>query len=167
MRKLFAAFAAAVACLSFAACANFGAGQLTPPQIAQLACPAITSANAQLVALTDALPETPIAEKANDVLTDIQKPIVAACAASTTITSTQIQGLAQQVLPAIGSVLITIPLDPSTQAAIQGGLVAAEVLVGAAGVIEQQIAAAKAAKAASDAATTVAPTTPASQPAAA
>jgi hypothetical protein len=156
---LFAAgiVALAISVAMIGGCATQGAGQLTPTQVAQLACPAIQSANGQLIALTDALPESPIAEKANDILTDLQKPLVAACAATGTITATEIQGLAQQVLPAIGSVLITIPLPPSTQAAIQGGLVAAEVLVGAAGVIEQQITAAKAAQAASAPAAASAP----------
>ncbi|RKP50497.1 hypothetical protein [Trinickia fusca] len=114
---------------------------MTPQQTLQIACPPIEAAMAQLIALDASMTDVPAAQKAAALLTQAQKPVAAACTAGATITATNVEGLAQQALPALGTVLATVPMPPQTQAEIQASLVGIEVVIGAAGVIEKQIAA--------------------------
>lgn len=131
------------------ACASTGTPQqMTPQQIIAIACPPIQGAVTQFIALDATMPTLPAAVQAEAILKEAQGPLAAACTSGATITVANVQDLATKVLPAVGTVLVTIPMPPATQAAIQAGLVAAEIAVGAAGVIEQQVAASKAAAAA-------------------
>jgi hypothetical protein len=138
-----------VACLAIlGACSTTAPQQLTPQQIIAIACPPIQGAVTQFIALDATMPTLPAAVQAEALLKDAQAPLAAACTSGATITVANVQDLATKVLPAVGTVLVTIPMPPATQAAIQAGLVAAEIAVGAAGVIEQQVAAQKAVAAA-------------------
>jgi len=152
-RILVAALAVALIGLC-AGCATNGAQPLSPAQIAAVACPPIQAAITQFEVLDASLPGVPVAQKAEADLQALQPIVAAACATGATITSTNIQAVAQTVLPALGRILATLPIPAVQQAQIQAGLVAAEIAVGAAGVIEQQIQAAKSAPAS---ASTVAP----------
>jgi hypothetical protein len=138
------------------ACASTGGTQqLTPQQIVAIACPPIQMAVTQFQTLAATMPADPNYAKAGDILKQAQAPLAAACTAGATVTVANIQDLATKVLPAVGTVMTTIPIPPQTQAEVQAGLMAAEIAVGAAGVIEQQLAAAKAAQAAAPASAAV------------
>lgn len=147
MLRLAAGFALS-ALFALAGCSTApGTAQLTPQQIIAIACPPIQGAVTQFIALDATMPTLPAAVQAEAILKEVQPPLAAACTSGATVTIANVQDLATKVLPAIGTVLITIPMPPATQAAIQAGLVGAEIAVGAAGVIEQQVAAQKAAAA--------------------
>jgi hypothetical protein len=109
----------------------------------------------QFIALDATMPTLPAAVQAEAILKEAQPPLTAACTAGATVTLANVQDLATKVLPAVATVMATIPVPPATQAAIQAGLVAAEIAVGAAGVIEQQVATQKAVAAAPASAATV------------
>ncbi|OOG61434.1 hypothetical protein B0E46_15770 [Rhodanobacter sp. B04] len=140
---------ALVAMLLLAACATTGPKPLSPAQIAAVACPQINLAMTQLTAfnaVAEANPATKaFATKANADLIAAQPTIAAVCAAGATVTATNVQALAQQALPALGTIVGTLPLPPTQQAQVQGALVLAETAMGLAGVVEQQIQAAKSA----------------------
>lgn len=149
MKKMLQCAAGAATLGLFSGCAS--APALTPPQIAQLACPPIQSALTQLSALGMALPDASSAQQAAAMLDRAREPVAAACTATATITASDVEGLARQAMPALGRVLATVPMPASTQAIIQTSLVGVEVIVGAAGVIEQQLAATKPSEAAASA----------------
>ncbi|WP_423379162.1 hypothetical protein [Burkholderia sp. LMG 32019] len=72
------------------------------------------------------------------------KPIVnGVCAAGATITSTSVQALITQGIPAIAGVVAALPLPPATQAAIQAGFAAAGLAVNLVGTYEGALQAAK------------------------
>lgn len=125
---------------------------LTPAQIAAIACPQINLAVTKLTAFNAVAAANPatasFATKANADLAAQQPTIAAVCAAGATVTATNVQALAQQALPALGTIVGTLPLPAATQAQVQGALVLAETAMGLVGVVEQQIQAAKAAQAA-------------------
>jgi len=138
-----------VACmLVLAGCATDGAKQLSPAQIAAIACPQVNLVNSQLTVINTAMlasPATaPFAKKASAELIAIQPTVAAVCAAGATVTATNLQALAQQALPALGTVVGSLPITPAQQAQAQAALVVAETALGLAGVVEQQIQAAKA-----------------------
>jgi hypothetical protein len=137
------------------ACSTTAPQQLTPQQIIAIACPPIQGAVTQFIALDATMSTLPAAVQAEAILKEAQPPLAAACTAGATVTMANVQDLATKVLPAVGTVMATIPVPPATQAAIQAGLVAAEIAVGAAGVIEQQVATQKAAAAAPASSATV------------
>jgi predicted small lipoprotein YifL len=140
---------ALAAAMLLAACATTGPQPLTPAQIAAIACPQINLAVTQLTAFNAVAAADPatkaFATKANADLIVAQPTIAAVCAAGATVTATNLQALAQQALPALGTVVGSLPLPPAQQAQVQGALVLAETAMGLAGVVEQQIQAAKAA----------------------
>ncbi|GGA00358.1 hypothetical protein [Dyella caseinilytica] len=127
---------------------------------AELVCSNLSSVNATFTAFNNVLIAEPatkvIGTKAAADLAAAQAPIQALCANVGIVTDTQITGALQQVLPAIAAIVATLPLPAATQASIQGGLVAAEGVVGLAGLFESQLQAAQAAKAMPAPASTVA-----------
>lgn len=149
--KIKTMIAAFIAAMILAACATSGTQPLSPAQIASVACPQINLAVTQLTAfntVAEANPATKaLATKANADLATLQPTIAAVCAAGATVTATNVQALAQQALPALGTVVGSLPLPPAQQAQVQGALVLAETAMGLVGVVEQQIQAAKAAPA--------------------
>jgi len=150
----------ALACVTLVSgCATSSPQPLTPAQIASIACPQVNLAVTQLTAFNTVLIATPttasFGTKANADLVKLQPTIAAVCAAGATVTATNLQALAQQALPALGTVVGSLPLPAPQQAQIQGALVLAETAMGLAGVVEQQIQAAKAASIAAPAVTTI------------
>ncbi|OXJ16651.1 hypothetical protein [Burkholderia sp. HI2500] len=146
MKKLML-LAAGIAASTFlvSGCQSFGTVQQSPAQIAAVLCPATNSAITQISAFNAAMaPTLPSAANANVVIEKTVKPIVAgACAAGATITSTSVQALVTQGIPAIAGVVAALPLAPTTQAAIQAGFAAAELAVNLVGTYENALQAAK------------------------
>jgi hypothetical protein len=125
------------------------AASLTPAQVIQIACPPIQAAIVQFEGLDATLGLTnPAAAKAGKLLTKIAPDVAAACTVGSTVTALTVQNFAANVLPAISQAAGALPLTPAQLQAVQGGLLAAQVALGVANVVEAQIAAAQAAKAA-------------------
>jgi hypothetical protein len=144
MKKLFAALAAGLALLAFSGCASTGSQpQLTPAQIVAIACPPVQQAISAYIALDQSMPTNADAIKAEAILTVAQPIVTATCTAGANVSTANIEVFAQTVLPALGTIAGTLPLPPATLAGIEGGLVAAEIAVGAAGVVEANIKAAQ------------------------
>ncbi|KVF49498.1 hypothetical protein [Burkholderia cenocepacia] len=146
MKKLMLLAAGIAASASIlAGCQSLGTVQQSPAQIAAVLCPATNSAITQITAFNAAMaPTLPSAANANVVIEKTVKPIVAgACAAGATITSTSVQALVTQGIPAIAGVVAALPLAPTTQAAIQAGFAAAELAVNLVGTYENALQAAK------------------------
>ncbi|MBJ9593252.1 hypothetical protein [Burkholderia seminalis] len=146
MKKLMLLAAGIVASASIlSGCQSFGSVQQSPAQIAAVLCPATNSAITQITAFNAAMAATlPAASSANATIEKTVKPIVnGACAAGATITSTSVQALVTQGIPAIAGVVAALPLPPTTQAAIQAGFAAAELAVNLVGTYESALQAAK------------------------
>jgi len=146
MKKLMP-LAAGIAASAFlvSGCQSLGTVQQSPAQVAAVLCPATNSAITQITAFNAAMaPTLPSAANANVVIEKTVKPIVAgACAAGATITSTSVQELITQGIPAIAGIVAALPLAPTTQAAIQAGFAAAELAVNLVGTYENALQAAK------------------------
>lgn len=156
MKKLMLLCAAGIALL--AGCSTTGtAPQLTPAQIVAIACPPVEQAITAYQTLTASMPTNAQAVKANAILTIAQPIVTSTCTAGASVSTANVQAFAETVLPALGTIAGTLPLPPATLAGIQGGLIAAEIAVGAAGVVEANIKAAQAASAASGASAASAP----------
>ena|SRR5690348_11539513 len=148
--KLLATLAVALIVCAFglAGCVSNQPESIPPGQILAIACPPVQAAIVQFEALDATLPNVPAAVKAKAALEQIQPTVTAACAAGTTVSIANVQAFAQTVLPALGQVAGSLPLPPAQLAQVQAGLVAAEIAVGAIGVVQAQIQAAQKAKAA-------------------
>jgi len=142
--KSFAAALCVALFVVLAGCASNAPKPLTPAQIVSIACPPVQAAIVQFKALDATMPADPVAVKAEAALTKVQPVVAAACAAGANVDATSLQAFAQTVLPALGQVAGALPLPPQQLAQIQAGLIAAEIAVGAVGVVEQQIKAAQA-----------------------
>ncbi|MFZ0872165.1 MAG: hypothetical protein WAM90_15750 [Rhodanobacter sp.] len=132
-----------VAAMLIAACATTAPQSLSPAQVISIACPPIQAAITQFEAIDATLPGVPAAVKAEADLQKLQPVVTAACASGATVSTASVQAFAQSVLPVLGQIAGSLPLPPAQLAQVQAGLVAAEIAVGAAGVVEQQIQAAK------------------------
>ncbi|MHB9833805.1 hypothetical protein Q8F57_003100 [Paraburkholderia terrae] len=148
MKKSMLLAAVFVASMFVAACAN--APVLSPAQLAAAFCPATQNAITLVAAFNGTLsPTVPAVANANDVIEKIVKPAVnGVCAAGATITSTKVQTLISQGIPAIAGVVAGLPIPSPTQAAIQAGFAAAELATNLINQYENALAAAKAAAAA-------------------
>ena len=148
--KLLATLAVALIVCAFglAGCASNQPESIPPAQVLAIACPPVQAAIVQFEALDATLPTVPAAVKAGATLKQIQPTVAAACAAGATVSVANVQAFAQTVLPALGQVAGSLPLPPAQLAQVQAGLVAAEIAVGAIGLVQQQIQAAQKAKAA-------------------
>jgi|SRR5690348_10748470 len=147
--KTLAALAVAVfACVAgLSGCATNQPESIPPAQVLAIACPPVQAAIVQFEALDATLPTVPAAVKAGAVLKQIQPTVAAACAAGTNVSVANVQAFAQSVLPALGQIAGSLPLPPAQLAQVQAGLVAAEIAVGAIGVVQAQIQAAQKAQA--------------------
>lgn len=158
IKTLIVAFCAA---MLLAACATTGPQPLSPAQIAAIACPQINLAVTQLTAINTIMLASPstaaFGAKANKDLAVAQPTIAAVCAAGSTVTATNLQALAQQALPALATVVGTLPLPVAEQAKVQAALAVAQTALGLAGVVQQQIDAAKAAQLPAPASTVAVP----------
>lgn len=145
MKKLMLLAAGIAASVLFAGCQSLGSVQQSPAQIAAVLCPATNSAITQITAFNAAMaPTLPAAASANATIEMTVKPIVnGVCAAGATITSTSVQALITQGIPAIAGVVAALPLPPTTQAAIQAGFAAAELAANLVGTYESALQAAK------------------------
>lgn len=128
------------------ACTTGGTKPLAPAQVFAIACPPIQASIVQFEAL-DATLTTPAAQKAQAQLQQLQPVVAAACTAGATVSTANVQAFAQTVLPALGQIAGSLPLKPAQLQQVQAGLVAAEIAIGVAGTVEQQIQAAQAAPA--------------------
>jgi hypothetical protein len=142
---------AAMVSFALSGCASNAPKPLSPAQVAAIACPQINLAVSQLTAFNAVLDADPataaFGAKANVDIAKAQPVIAAVCAAGATVTATNLQALASQALPALGTVVGSLPLPAPQEAQIQGALVLAETAFGLVGVVEQQIKAAQSAPA--------------------
>jgi len=127
---------------------------LTPAQIATIACPQLNLVHTQLSVLNAALKADPatadLGNKADAQLAVAHAIVTKVCngaAAAPMVDASSIQALVQTGLPALGFLAGSLPLPPAQQAQVQAALVLAETASGVVGVVEAQIAAAKAAPA--------------------
>ena len=127
---------------------------LNPQQIATIACPQLDLVHTQLSVLNAALKADPatadLGNKADAQLAVAHAIVTKVCngaAAAPTVDASSIQALVQTGLPALGFLAGSLPLPPAQQAQVQAALVLAETASGVVGVVEAQIAAAKAAPA--------------------
>lgn len=147
IKHLVVALAAAALVLFLSACASNAPKPLPPAQVFQIACPPIQAAIVQFEAVDASLVGNAKAQAAGAALVKIQPMVAAACAAGATVSVANVTAFAQTVLPALGTIAGTLPLPPAQLAQVQAGLVAAEIAVGTAGVVEAQMKAAQAAQA--------------------
>lgn len=152
--KIARIFVAAVAVALIGLCAGCGVKPqpLTPAQIAAIACPQLDLVHTELTAFNAALEADPataaIGTKADAQLAVAHAVVTKVCngaAAAPTVDASSIQSLIQTGLPALGYLAGSLPLPSADQAKVKAALVLAETAVGVAGVVEQQIQAAKAA----------------------
>ncbi|MFK2876908.1 hypothetical protein [Rhodanobacter hydrolyticus] len=144
--SMLVALAAMVSLALIAGCAT---KPPSPAQIAAVACPSINAGVTLLKTFNAEMAAVPssagFATKAQADLTKYAPTIDAVCAAGATVTATNLSALKTQALPALGSIVGALPLTAAQQMQAQTILVAAETAMGLVGVVEQQIAAAKAA----------------------
>jgi len=141
-------------CASLTGC-GAKAQPLSPAQIAAVACPQLDLVHTQLTVLNTALEADPataaIGAKGAAQLAAIQPIVSAVCKgalASPTVDASSIATFVQTGLPALATLVGSLPLPPAQEAQAQAALVLAETAVGVAGLVEQQIKAAQAAPAA-------------------
>lgn len=148
--KTFLAVALAATAALFSGCATNGVQPPSPAQIAAIACPQINVAVTQLKAFNTLLiasaATASFGAKANADIIAVQPKVNDVCngaLAATGVSAASIAAFVQTGLPALGTIVGSLPLPAAQQAQIQGALVLAETAVGVAGVVESQIAAAK------------------------
>jgi len=127
---------------------------LTPKQIATIACPQLDLVHTQLSVLNATLEANPataaIGAKADADLAIAHTVVTKVCKgaqAAPTVDASSIQALIQTGLPALSYLAGSLPIPPAQQAQVQAALVIAETAAGVVGVVEVQVAAAKAAPA--------------------
>jgi len=137
-------------CLAVLAGCGVKPQQLTPQQIAAIACPQLNLVHTQLTALNTALEADPATAgtgaQAQIQLAAIHPIVTAVCngaAAAPAVDVSNIQALVQTGLPALAHLAGSLPLTPAQQAQVQAALVVAETAAGVVGVVEQQIKAAQ------------------------
>jgi hypothetical protein len=120
------------------------AQNLSVQQIVKIACPPMQAASQQFAAIagTMALTNPSYAKVQRDLLKS-QPVIAAVCAANATLSFANLQNLAATALPALADIAGTVNLAPAQMQAVQAGLLAAQVALGVADVVEANIAAAK------------------------
>jgi hypothetical protein len=146
MKKLFAALAVGIcACIAFASgCATLN----TPAKVAAALCPPTNVAIGDFNAFAKLYPALPAIQTGNAILTEYQPVVNAVCAEGATVTSTSLQNLISQGIPAVAAIVATVPMPLATQTAIQAGFAAAELVAGLTGLYENALSTASAAVAA-------------------
>lgn len=139
MRKLYAAIAVGiVALVAFAGCAS-----MTPATIAATLCTPVETAVSTIKITAAADPANPTLVAASAALTKIQPTITAACTSASLVTSDNVQTLITVGLPAIGTILGTLPLPAATLTAIETDFTLAEQAVNLVDVVVTNIKAAQ------------------------
>jgi hypothetical protein len=141
MKKLFAALAVGIcACVAFASgCATLN----TPAKVAAALCPPTNTAIADFNAFSKLYPALPAIQTGNAILTKYQPVVNAVCAEGSTVTSTNLQDLISQGIPAVAAIAATVPMPLATQQAIQAGFAAAELVAGMVGLYENALSSAQ------------------------
>ncbi|MFD1557110.1 hypothetical protein ACFSHT_16025 [Paraburkholderia silviterrae] len=119
---------------------------MSPAQLAGAFCPAFDNAITLITTFNATAGATlPFAANANTVIKSTVQPLVnGVCAGGATITTTNVQALIQQGIPAVAGIVAAMPLPPATQAAIQAGFAVAELATNLVNQFENAVASAKA-----------------------
>ena len=119
MKKLFAALAVGIcAAFAFAAgCATLN----TPAKVAAALCPPTQTAINDFTDFSKLYPALPAIQTGDAILTEYQPVVDAVCAEGATVTSTSLQNLISQGIPAVAAIVATVPMPVATQTAIQAG----------------------------------------------
>lgn len=146
--KLFAIAAAVALCvcvIGLFGCASNQAQQVSPAQIATIACPQLNLVHTQLVALNTALQADPktadLGKKGAAQLATIDPIVRGVCngaAAAPKVDFSNIHVLAQTGFPALAALAAALPLTPPQQAGIQAALAVAETATGVVTALQQQ-----------------------------
>ena len=133
---------AAFACLS--ACTTGNVQAIQPAQIAAVACPQLNLVHTQLVALNTALEASPstaaFGKKADAQLAAIQPIINGVCngaAAAPAVNFANLQTLVQTGFPALSTLVASLPMSATQEAAIQAAIAVAETAVGMVNALQQ------------------------------
>ena len=135
-------------------CATAPGAQPQPPTAAQVkayadaACPSLDMIHTQLVAFNTSLEATPSTAKfgtnANAQLAVIDPLVKRVCngsLAAATVDLSSVQALVTTGLPALGTLVGTLPLPPAQAAQVQAGLVLAETAAGLVRMVQANAAA--------------------------
>lgn len=134
--------AGVVACLAIVAgCATLN----TPAKVASALCAPTNIAVNDFNAFALLYPTLPAVQTGSTILAKYKPTLDAVCAESATVTATNLQNLINQGIPAVAAIVATVPMPAATQAAIQGGFAAAELVVGMVGLYENALSTAKSA----------------------
>jgi len=141
MKKLFAALAVGIAlCGAFFGCA----ATITPAQIAATLCTPVNTAIGTITTLVATNPADAKLATAAAALLKVEPTINAVCTSAAVITSDNVQTLITVGLPAIGTILGTLPLPAATLTTIEGDFVLAEQAIDLVDVVVLNIKAAQA-----------------------
>lgn len=139
------AVALLVCAFGLAGCVSNQAQQVSPQQIATIACPQLNLVHTQLVALNTALEASPktadLGKKGAAQLAAIQPIVSAVCngaAAAPKVNFASLQTLAQTGFPALATLSASLPLTPAQQAQVQAALAVAETAAGVVNALQQQ-----------------------------
>lgn len=150
VRAIWIALFAALA-FGMAGCATTQSQQVSPAQIATIACPQLNLVHTHLAALNAALEADPktadLGKKGAAQLAAIQPIVASVCsgaAAAPKVDFATLQKLGQTGLPALAALATSLPLPPAQEAQVQAALAVAETAASVVGVLQQQIKAAHA-----------------------
>ena len=124
MKKLFAAIAAGITVAVFGAIV--GCASVTPAQIAATLCVPTETAISEINLIAQQYPTDAAVVAGSAALKVINPTITAACSAASTVTSDNVQSLITQGLPAIGTILGTLPIPAGTLTTIEADFTLAE-----------------------------------------
>jgi len=143
--KSLATLAVALIVCALAGCVSNQTQQVSPLQVATIACPQLNLVHTQLVALNTALEADPktanLGKKGAAQLAAVQPVVAAVCngaAAAPKVDFSSIQALAQTGFPALAALAASLPLTPQQQAGIQAALAVAETATGVVAALQQQ-----------------------------
>jgi hypothetical protein len=136
MKSKLMLLAAGFAALVFAGCATTA---MQPAQIASVLCAPIKTAEANIAALAAVNPNDATVTKGAAALKKIQPTIDAACTVASTVTADSVENLIQTGLPALGTIIGTLPLPAATITSLQNAFTLAEITVGLVDVVVTNI----------------------------
>lgn len=140
MKALLLAASAAI-CVVFAACAT---STITPATIAATLCTPVDTAVSTITDLVATNPADAKLATAAAALTKVEPTISAVCSSASTVTSDSVQTLITVGLPAIGTILGTLPLPAATLANIETDFTLAEQAIDLVDVVVANVKAAQA-----------------------
>lgn len=139
MLKTLCLTAGIVASALFAGCA----GTVTPAQIAATLCTPVDTAVSTITTLVATNPADASLATAAAALKKVQPTINAVCTSATVVTSDNVQTLITVGLPAIGTILGTLPLPAATLTTIETDFTLAEQAIDIVDVVVSNIKAAQ------------------------